>query len=66
MMSQRVGAKPVHASIMHGDALADAEDLRRTVEAEFQCEELYVSEFSSVMGVHTGPGLLGIAFWAEP
>ena len=63
VMRKRVGESPVHANVMHGDCAGDAEDLRRAVEAEFDCEELLVTEFSPVMGAHTGPGTLGVAFW---
>jgi hypothetical protein len=27
--------------------------------------ESYVTEFTQVMGVHTGPGLAGFAFWCD-
>ena len=63
-MRRRLGPGPIHATVMHGDAEERAEALRQRVEAEFPNRELYVSEFSPVMGVHTGPGLLGIAFWS--
>jgi fatty acid-binding protein DegV len=33
--------------------------------ARFDCEEIYITEFTPVMGVHTGPGLVGAAFYAE-
>ena len=39
--------------------------LRQRLEAMLPCEELFVSEFTPVMGAHIGPGLLGIAYWAE-
>ena len=66
VMRRRVGdSDRVHATVMHADAEEEAERLQGTVESEFRCEELFVSEFSPVMGAHTGPGLLGIAFWAE-
>lgn len=64
LMSERVDG-PVHATVMHADAPDAAEELRERVASEFECEELFVSEFSPVMGAHTGPGLLGIAFWSE-
>ena len=64
-MHERVGDRPVHACVMHGDCSDDAEELRRVLESEFECRELYVSEFTPVMGAHTGPGLLGLAFWAQ-
>ena len=65
LMRQRVGMRPIHATVMHADAGEEAERLKQRVEAEFVCEELFVSEFSPVMGAHTGPGLLGVAFWTE-
>jgi len=43
----------------------EAEALMGRVAAEFDCAELYVTDFTPVMGVHLGPGLLGIAFYAE-
>ncbi len=64
-MRKRVGDRPVHACVMHGDCLDDAEELRGVLEVEFDCRELYVNEFTPVMGAHTGPGLLGLAFWAQ-
>ena len=63
-MKRRVGTASVHATVMHGDADEAAERLKRRIEAEFSCEELFVSEFSPVMSAHTGPGLLGVAFWS--
>ena len=65
LMWRRAGLAPVHATVMHADALDAAERLRERVESDFPCEELFISEFSPVMGAHTGPGLLGVAFWTE-
>ena len=64
-MRKRVGDKPVFVSVMHSDCSRDAEKLRRIVEEEFECLDLFVSEFTPVMGAHTGPGLLGVAFWTQ-
>lgn len=65
LMTDRVGSAPVHASVMHGDALGEAEEMRREIERRFDCRDIYVTEFSPVMGAHTGPGLLGVSFWSE-
>jgi len=43
----------------------EAEELRQRVAQQFNCQELLVTEFTPVMGAHAGPGLLGIAFFAE-
>lgn len=64
-MSEQVRDCPLHVSISHADAPAEAEELRRRVEEQFHCAELYVTEFTPVMGAHTGPGVLGVAFYAE-
>ena len=56
---------PLHAAILHADAPDEAEELRQRVEASFDCAELYITEFTPVMGVHAGPGVLGIAFRTE-
>jgi len=65
LMRHRTGDTLVHATVMHADAPEAAERLKERVASEFRCEGLYISEFSPVMGAHTGPGLVGIAFWSE-
>jgi len=65
LMRAAAGPGPLHAAVMHADVPEEAESLKRRVESEFACAELFVSEFSPVMGAHTGPGLLGVAFWTE-
>ena len=63
LMEKKIGNSPVHINVMHGDSVDDAEEIRVAVYNKFDCKELFVSEFSAVMGVHTGPGLVGVAFW---
>ncbi len=55
----------VHATVMHAADPDSAEQLRQRIAAEFPCETLFVSAFTPVMGAHTGPGLLGVAFWTD-
>ena len=62
---ERVGDMPIYVMVMHTAALADAERLKARVETEFNCREVFVSEFSPVMGYATGPGVLGIALCPE-
>lgn len=66
IMEERVSGRPVHVNVMHTAALQDAEALQRKVAQEFNCVENFVTEFTPVMGAHLGPGLLGLAFYAEP
>ena len=59
------GGKVLHVAVMHADARDKAEELKRRITARFKCEEIYITEFTPVMGVHTGPGLFGVAFYSE-
>lgn len=54
---------PLHVCVHHTNAPAEAELLRQRVAEELAPAELYVSEFTQVMGAHTGPGLVGLAFY---
>ena len=62
-MSRQLQGRPMHAGIAHADVPEEAEELRRTVSGRFDCAELLVTEFTPVVGAHTGPGLIGIAFY---
>jgi DegV family protein with EDD domain len=63
-MEKQVGGRPIRAAVLHADALREAEELRQSVADGFDCAELLIAEFTPVMGAHTGPGLLGVAFYA--
>jgi DegV family protein with EDD domain len=65
LMWNEVGDRPLHASVFHGDALAEAERIAEEVRSRFNCVEFYITEFTPVMGAHTGPGVIGLAFYAE-
>ncbi|MBM3924811.1 MAG: DegV family protein [SAR202 cluster bacterium] len=62
---QRLNGKPAHVNIMHAAAPDDARELRLRAQASINCLEVFISEFTPVMGAHTGPGLLGLAFYTE-
>jgi DegV family protein with EDD domain len=58
--------RPLHIAVLHARAAEEAEELAEKVRAEFRPAELFISEFSQVMSIHTGPGLVGLAFYNEP
>jgi DegV family protein with EDD domain len=60
-----IKGKPLHAAVMHADAPDNASALRNLIASQFNCAELFITEFTPVMGVHTGPGLIGVAFYSE-
>jgi DegV family protein with EDD domain len=55
----------LHVTAQHALAKDEAEELLRRVEAEVAPTTAFVGEFGSVMVVHTGPGLVGLAWWWE-
>ncbi|MBE0415323.1 MAG: DegV family protein [Dehalococcoidia bacterium] len=65
LMREKVGENPVHIAVIHADALEEAERLKERVASEFNCEELWLSEFSPIMGYATGRGVVGLAFYSE-
>ncbi len=54
-----------HVAVMHADSPERAAELAAQVRARLSPAELLVTEFTSVMGIHTGPGFVGLAFYAE-
>ena len=65
LMGQRVGRLGVIVNVMAADSRQDAQLLLQRIESEFNCRETLLSEFTPVMGAHTGPGLLGVAFYVD-
>ena len=64
IMRQRVGQTPVVVNVMEADAAEDAQVLLQHIQRGLNCRESITSQFTPVMGSHTGPGVLGVAFYA--
>lgn len=58
------GRSPVRISVFHALARESAEDLLETARGRFSPVECILSEVSPVVGSHTGPGTLSIAYQA--
>jgi len=65
MMRREVGASPVHVAVAHAAALKEGEMLKEQISTEFDCVELWLTDFSPIMGYATGTGVLAIAFYTE-
>ncbi len=64
MGQKMIKGYPLHVAVMHADALDRAIELRDEISSQFDCAELFITEFTPVMGAHTGPGVVGIAFYS--
>jgi len=67
IMEQRLDhGRPLHVSVLHAAAPATAQGLAAEVQERFQPQELFIAPFTQVLAAHTGPGLVGLAFYSEP
>ncbi len=64
-LTKAADSGPLHIAIFHADVLEEAEALRQRIAANLECDELYVTEMTPIMGAHTGPGVLGVVFYVE-
>ncbi len=64
-MRRDVGSRRAHINVTHADAEDEARALSERIGKEFNCAELFTTPFHPFMGAHTGPGLVGAAYWAE-
>lgn len=55
---------PFRCAVVHAAAPDEADELLTRLRREMECVESLVTEFTPLMGAHTGPGVLGIASWA--
>ncbi len=65
-LTRRTEGGVLHVCVHHTNVPQEAEALAERVRDTLQPKELLIAEFNQVMGVHTGPGLLGFAFYTEP
>jgi DegV family protein with EDD domain len=65
IVEQKVAkGQPLYIAVMHANALDRAKELMAEISSRFDCTELFITEFTPVMGAHTGPGVIGVAFYS--
>jgi len=65
MRNHVANSEPVHVAVMHADALEEAEELKEKIATEFNCAEIFITDFSPIMGYATGRGTLALAYYKE-
>jgi len=55
---------PLRCAVAHAGVPEEAEALLGRITAELDCAETLLTEFTPLMGAHTGPGVLAIAAWS--
>jgi DegV family protein with EDD domain len=64
-VKQKTEQKQIHAVVVYSEISAEAEELKERIRGELDCVEIYVREVTPEVAVALGPGLIGIAFYAE-
>jgi len=58
------GRSHLHLSILHYDAMDDAQILLNMLKEQLELDECFIAEGSANTAVHSGPGALSIQFMA--
>lgn len=57
--------KPMHITVLHNQALEEAQALSERVKNEFHPAEIFITYASPVLGVHTGPLAIALCGYAD-
>lgn len=63
LMEEKVGNQKVSVAVLHGNVPEEAHQLQEAIRERFNCDELITSDMGPVIGVHAGPGTLGLVFY---
>lgn len=66
MRDRTPGGTPIKIAVTHVAVAEHAELLLDMVRRAFDCQETLISELSPALGVHTGPGMVGVNFFPVP
>jgi DegV family protein with EDD domain len=62
---KEVGTRPVHLAAIHAAAADDAEEVASRIASQADVIERITVAVTPVIGAHTGPGLVGTAFYCD-
>lgn len=57
------GGRSLHLAFFHAEALQEALFLKERVESMVEHSDSFLTDFTPVMGRHTGPGVVGLSFY---
>lgn len=62
---EKAEGENMHLAIHYTDDPSFAYHLKEEIEGKFKPTEIYLTPLSPAMGVHTGPGLVGLSFYKD-
>ena len=63
---ERSGTDVAGIAVLHGAAEEEARQLEEQGQQRMQSEHYYFTEVTPIIGVHTGPGVIGVAAYTKP
>lgn len=65
ILRESLDQKLTEIGVMHADCLKEAEELKEKIASQLPSAQIFITEFSPIMGYATGRGTLGIAFYSK-
>jgi DegV family protein with EDD domain len=65
LAEEKANGHPLHLGVIHANALQTAQEFREQITHHLDCKEVFTLELSPAIGVHVGPGTIGIALYTE-
>ncbi len=64
ILEEKAAGKTIHIAILHGNSPEEAAEIENHIRQKYSCFEIFSVEIGPVIGVHAGPGTLGLAFYS--
>lgn len=61
----KANGRSLNLSVIHANAPQVAQEFREQIAQHLHCNDVFTLELSPAIGVHVGPGTIGIAFYTE-
>lgn len=65
LAEEEAGGRAAHIGVLHANAAEEAQALFHGLTERLNCKECYTFELCPAIGVHVGPGTVGLALYAE-
>ncbi len=62
ILEGRVRGVSIRVAVQHTDSIIEAQELAVQVKSRLHSGAVWIQDFTPVMGVHTGPGLVGVSY----
>lgn len=60
---EKADGKPVEVGVMHANALKEVKNLRDQLLEQLDCSQIEIYDISPAIGVHVGPGTIGLGIY---